>query len=255
MNPEKAIVNLWLHRQGFFTIADINAKNRVIDLLAVKQKKGEVSVRHVEVSCSVSSSTITESYKQELLRKFTDPNVVEKVKRSVKSYLGYELEYEKVLVTNSKIDLPNVNVIQFEDVFHEVVENLDTQNYRDPVVRTLQLFKYVLLSNPDKVSALIASGGEHKAMTSAAREKLTKDLLSQDNISKSFGKKSSEEVLVELLKKSTLRQPERLAKALEEVLTKRTATRFLNVLLQQKNIKTAVKEEIKKDQSLQDFFK
>jgi hypothetical protein len=260
MNPEKNIVNLWLQKQGFFTIADINAQNRVIDLIAVKQKKGEIEVRHVEVACSITLQAITkERDKAEILRKFDDPNVVKTVKKSLENYIGAEKPYQKMLVTTAKISLPNIWVVPFEDIFHDVVATLDTQNYRDPIVRTLQLFKYTLLSNPEKISSLIASEGEHKSLTSSSREKLTRELLLQDNIMKNFGKKSSEELIVEMLKRSTLKQPERLAKALEGVLTKRTATRFLNVLMQQKNIKTAVKEElkkeIKKDASLQEFFK
>ena len=254
MNPEKAIVNLWLHSQGFFTIADVNAKNRVIDLIAIKQKKGVV-VRHVEVACSVSSGAMTESYKDEILRKFNDDNVSSKVRERIKNYLGSEADYEKVLVTTHKIGLQGVKVVQFDDVFHTVVDKLDTQNYRDPVIRSLQLFKYVLLSNPKKAAAILASEGDNKVLTFAEKEKLAQELLADESIIRLLSKKSNEKVLLELLKRSTLRQPERLANALEEVLTKRTATRFLNVLLQQKEVKAAVKEEIQKDQSLQDFFK
>jgi hypothetical protein len=260
MNPEKSIVNLWLQRQGFFTIADVNAKNRVIDLIAIKQKKGEVEVRHVEVSCSITLQAITkERDKAEILRKFDDPNVIKTVKDCIANYIGAEKPYQKMLVTTTKINLPNICVVPFEDVIHEFVADLDTQNYRDPIVRTLQLFKYTLLSNPEKTASLITSEGEHKSLTSSSREKLTRALLLENNIIKSLGKKSGEELVVEMLKHSTLKQPERLAKALEGILTKRTATRFLNVLMQQKDMKTAVKEElkkeIKKDASLQEYFK
>ena len=41
---------------------------------------------------------------------------------------------------------------------------------------------------------------------------------------------------------------------METILTKRTATRFLNVLLQQKEVKTAIEEEISKDQKLVKFL-
>jgi hypothetical protein len=257
MNPEKSIVNLWLQRQGFFTIADINAKNRVIDLIAIKQKKSEVEVRHVEIACSITSQAINERDRAEILRKFEDINVINTIKDSIANYLGAEKPYQKMLVTTTKIELPGIAVVPFEDVFHDFVAALDTQNYRDPIVRTLQLFKYTLLSNPEKTASLITSEGEHKSLTSSSREKFTRELLLQDNVMKAFGKRSSEELIVKMLKHSTLKQPERLAKALEEVLTKRTATRFLNVLMQQKNMKTAVKEEIKKeikkDASLQEF--
>ena len=56
MSPEKDIVNLWLNRQGFFTVSDINANNRVADFVAIRQR-GQVSVQHVELHCSVSPAS------------------------------------------------------------------------------------------------------------------------------------------------------------------------------------------------------
>lgn len=72
MNAEKDIVNIWLNQHGFFTVRDINAKNRVIDFLAYKP--GEV-IQHIEVNCSVSSSNITQHERSELARQFDDSNV------------------------------------------------------------------------------------------------------------------------------------------------------------------------------------
>ena len=47
MGPEKEIVQLWLNRKGFFTIKDINAGSRVIDMIAIKQDM-EPKIAHVE---------------------------------------------------------------------------------------------------------------------------------------------------------------------------------------------------------------
>ena len=89
MNPEKEIVNLWLNRQGFFTVSDINANNRVVDLIGIRQRNQPV-VQHVELHCSVSSpsTVVSEKEKADLLRKFNDSNVTAAVERTIKSYLG-----------------------------------------------------------------------------------------------------------------------------------------------------------------------
>jgi hypothetical protein len=257
LSPEKDIVNLWLNRQGFFTVSDINANNRVVDIIAIRQK-GEPVVRHVELHCSVSSPTsiVSDREKADLLRKFNDANVVAAVENTIKSYLGHESDYEKVLVTTSHVNLSGITVIRFQEVIKDAVAQLDRQNYRSPTMRTLQLFKFVLMANPASIAMLMGreEADKNKPLTFQNKEQLLKQLLQQDAAVKLFGKKENEQMIVNLLKNSTLKQPERLAKALESILTKRTATRFLNVLLQQKEIKTAIEEEISKDQKLANFL-
>ena len=67
MGPEKEIVELWLNRKGFFTIKDINAGSRVIDLLAVKLDSPP-KIAHFEVACYVSGSISAKP--SEFLKKF-----------------------------------------------------------------------------------------------------------------------------------------------------------------------------------------
>ncbi len=255
MSPEKDIVNLWLNRQGFFTVSDINANNRVVDIIAIRQRN-QPTVQHVELHCSVSSpaSVVSEKEKAELLRKFNDSNVIAAVVKTIKSYLGHDAEYEKVLVTTSQVSLPGITVLRFQEVVREVVSQLDRQNYRSPIIRALQLVKFVLMSNPATIASLITKDDSNKPLTYQNKEQLLKQLLQQDAAMKLFGKKGNEQLIIDILKNSTLRQPERLAAALETILTKRTATRFLNVLLQQKEVKTAIEEEISKDQKLAKFL-
>ncbi len=258
MSPEKDIVNLWLNRQGFFTVSDINANNRVVDIIAIRQKgqPNQPTVQHVELHCSVASSTavVSDKEKADLLRKFNDSNVIAAVERTIRSYLGKDSEYEKVLVTTAPVSLPGITVVRFQEVIREVVSELDRQNYRSPIIRALQLVKFVLMANPSTIAALMAKGNMHKPMTYHNKEQLLRQMLQQDVALKLFGKKENEQLIVSILKNSTLKQPERLAAALESILTKRTATRFLNVLLQQKEVKTAIEEEISKDQKLVKFL-
>lgn len=254
MNPEKSIVNLWLNKKGFFTVNDINAGSRVIDILAIKQKDG-TRVQHIETMCSITSAVVTGAEKKDLMKKFDDVNVVKQVKNKIKSYLGTDADYEKVLVATGDVDLKGVNVIRFDDVLLDVIKDLDTQYYKNSVVRTMQLLKYLLIARPSSMAVLLGKEDAYKPLTHTGRAKFITSMLLQDVSKKIFKKQSSEKILIELLKESSLKQPERLAEALNEILTKRTSSRFLNLLLQQKNVQTAIKEEVQKDQKLSDFFK
>ncbi|MBI2144976.1 hypothetical protein HYU18_01500 [Candidatus Woesearchaeota archaeon] len=256
MSPEKDIVNLWLNRQGFFTVSDVNANNRVVDIVAIRQR-GQPLVQHVELNCSVSPAALANDRdKAELLRKFNDSNVVAAVQRTIRDCLGQDSDYGKVLVTTSHVLLPGISVVGFQDVLRDVVAQLDRQNYRSPIIRCLQLMKFALMANPASIASIVGkdADGKHKSLTHHNKEQLLKQLLQQDVAARLFSRKQNEQLLVELLRNSTLKQPERLAAALESILTKRTATRFLNVLLQQKDVKTAIEEEISKDQKLVKFL-
>ncbi len=250
MGPEKEIVELWLNRKGFFTIKDINAGNRVIDLLAIKQDSPP-KIAHVEVSCYVSGSAAAKP--AELLKKFDSGSATKTIRKTIKEHTGSEAEYEKFLVTNVPcLKLEGINVIGFDKVLFELVTEIDRQYYSNSVTRTLQLVKFILLSNPSYAAKLIGKEHDFNALTHQAREQFIRDLFEQDVAKKIFSKKSSEPLLIGLLKSSTLKSPESLAAALDKVLTKRTATRFLNTLLKQKGIRQAVKSEIK-DRTLQQF--
>ncbi|MAG16250.1 hypothetical protein CMO88_04270 [Candidatus Woesearchaeota archaeon] len=250
MGPEKEIVELWLNRKGFFTIKDINAGSRVIDMVAIKQDKTS-KIAHVEVACYVSGSIATKA--SDLMRKFNSAAVVKKIRQTIKEHIGAETEYEKFLITTvPNINLDGVNVIGFDKVLFEFVNNLDKQYYSNNVTRTLQLVKFILMSNPSYIAKLIGKEHDYKAFTSSAREQFIRDLFEQDVAKKIFSKKSNEELMIELLKNSTLKNPESLASALDKILTKRTATKFLNTLLKQKGIKTSIKPKIK-NKTLQQF--
>ncbi len=256
MSPEREIVNLWLNKKGFLTISGINAGSRVIDFIAVKNRKEESKVMHVEVSCSISANILFEKDRKELDKLFNDRNVVKAVEESIEKCLGRDHPYENVLVTNfQNLNLSNVNVVKFEDILFDIVKDMDKQKYRSQTVRTIQLVKYILMSNGSRMSELLSQQTLHRPMTFAEKEALVKELLSQDLGRKVFSKQSNEQLLVDILRASSLKSPERLVNALEEVLTKRSGSQLLNLLMQKKGIQTAIKEELQKDQKLEQYFK
>ncbi len=242
MNPEKEIVNLWLSKKGFFTINDINAgKNKIIGLIAVKLSNGKLEkVQHVEVSCSVSPG-IAEKEIEDYIRKFYDKSVTATIRQKAKKF-GLFDTYEKVLVISSdkKISSEGIEIINFRDILLEVTSGIDRQNYRSPALRTIQLLKYLLISDPERISDIIFKSEGNKPMTGASRELFLKSALSHEQAKKIFEKQSNEKLLVQLLKSSTLKKPERLASVLEnEILTGRTRKKFLKSLLSQEKISKA----------------
>lgn len=253
MNPEKQIVNLWLNSQGFFTVNDINAGKRVVDIIAVKQEE-ELRVQHVEVNCSVAGNIATSKEQEELLKRFNSQNVVKAVNKSIKELLGKSSEYKKVLVTTyNNINVSGISVLNFDKLLGDVVSNLDTQNYRNSVIRSVQLIKYVLMSNPESMAFLIAKRGKNKVLTQSEREKLITQLLSQESVKNVFKKKKNEKVVMDMLIASSLKAPERLAKTLAENLTTRSYNKMLKIMLKRAGVKRVVVP--KKQELLKSFLK
>jgi hypothetical protein len=240
MNPEQQIVNLWLNNQGFFTVNDINAGKRVIDIIAIRQEK-EPKIQHVEVNCSVSGNIATKKDQEELLKRFNSKSVVRAVNKNIKELLGKSSDYEKVLVTTySNVNIGGVTVLSFDKALADVVSSLDTQNYRNTVIRSMQLLKYLLLSNPESMSQLLGKTGKKKVVTQAGRERLATGLLTQETVKKAFKKKKNEKILMDLLVVSPLRNPERLSKALRENLTSRGYNKMLKIMLKDAGVKRVV---------------
>ena len=260
MNPDREIVNWWLNKRGFFTINNIKAsKNREIDILAVKTKDGQVEkVQHIEMACSITS--IDNFRPSEYLKRFEDKSVVTKLQQTVKNFIGTDVKYEKILIIGQTIrlkdfkKLPGIMIINFSDVLLDVMKNIDKWYYKDPVIRTLQLLKYILLSDPNKLAMLLEKQDEHKILKLTTRKDFLKNLLSQAETKRALGKKMIERELIEILKHSSLNQPEKLAKVLEEeILGVRSRKKFLNALLKYEGVKQELKESVMKNQTLQKF--
>jgi len=276
MNPEKEIVNLWLNKTGFFTINNIMAgKNKKIDIFAIKLKNGVIDkIQQVDIACSISSaSTITlekgsveVATKKYVVRKFEDKLVVKKINEALHNLIGRKHAYEKVVVlgqmakanrkqTINKLEQLNIKVHKFEDILYDVLTRIDKQNYNDITLRTLQLTKYLLLAEPIKLSQLLQKKHDD-ILNQFTREIFLKQLLKQKEVKRILDKESSEEEIIELLKYSSLKQPEKLAKVLEEqILSKRSRTKFVKALVKQKTIMEEVKKLEKKQRPLNYFFK
>ncbi len=252
MSPQKDIVNMWLNKRGFFTVNDINAgKNKLVSILALKYHKERPQIVHVEVSCSIVSSPVVQKEREDLIRKFYDLNVTQRISSYINEFFGDSYEYERLLVTTKDIELNDIKTFRFEKILAEVVAELDKQNYHNPVTRTMQLIKYLLLAKPSLMSEVLGKNQETKTLTGNSREKLVKALLAQTSSIKIFRKKSNEDLLIHVLKNSSLKNPDTLARALDQVLTPKTADRFLRVLLKQKNLQSALKS---KERKLEEFI-
>lgn len=239
MHPEKEIMNWWLHRQGFFTINSIKAgKNRTVDILAIKlQDKKVEHIQHIELSCSVSSGVLAS---EEYLNKFTSRAVIKTVNACIKEHLGEVYDYTRVLVVGINEvpqGLPGVQILQFENVLYDVFATLDKQNYQSPVIRTLQLLKYVLLTNPEKLACLISTEENEKLLTQSNREKLLGLLLTNAEIQRIASKASFEEKLLPILQASPLGKPETLVRFVRDVLPRRSQNKFMSLITEKKEDK------------------
>ena len=93
MNPEKEIVNYWLHKNGFFTINSIKAgKNKEIDILAVKIKDASLErFQQIELSTSISKASnitldalsIEESVDKFISKRFEDELIIKKIREKI----------------------------------------------------------------------------------------------------------------------------------------------------------------------------
>lgn len=260
MNPEKEIVNLWLNRKGFFTVAGITAaNNREVDILAVKQSHGKVEeIMHVEIVNSITS--IDTVPLKDILERFNDKTVVKAINEQISKFVSTETGYNKVLVLGktSKLqqfkDLKDIKVYRLSDVLFEVMNDIDTHNYRSSSLRTLQIVKYILLADPALLANMLDKK-EGNILNLNTREQFLKQLMDQDETKRVLAKDSFEPELIKVIKNSSLNKPEKLAAALEEkILGPKSRKKFLETLMQYQGIKQEIKETISKDQKTLKFF-
>jgi len=275
LTAEKDIVNYWLNKKGFFTISNIKvARNKDLGILALRFDKEKLKeLLHIEVSCSISSSiTETTDLKKTVDKiagiKFLNPSVSKAVDSYVKQFqnlrktkrilvlgaLAKSRKKEIINVFKSK----NITVVEFEEIACEVIKELDTQYYKNDVIRTLQLVKHLLFTNPKKLADLLSEKGN--ILNVNTRGVFLTELLNQELIKKEFTK-ADETQIISILKYSSLKNPERLAQLLEtELLNRRTRKPFLNSLLEQERMRKLYKEtkpkpKPKMEKQLMEFFK
>jgi len=264
LSAEKEIVNFWCNKNGFFTINNIKAANRDVGILALKFKKDKVEeVQHIEVSCSISSNIMEKNLerfvKKTVDEKFNNKGVIGEVNKNLKSFSGIK-KVKKVLVLGM---LPKsrkkeviecfkskgVMIAEFQNVLSKVISELDTQYYKNDIIRTLQLVKYLVLSEPSTFAGL------SNVLRSGSREEFLRAILEQEDIIKEF-RKTNEERLAVVLKHASIKDPEKLAELLQEsILNRRTRKPFFETLMKMQGLKKEEKEEIiKREMPLDNFF-
>ena len=246
MSAEKEIVNYWYNKKGFFTINNIKtSSNRDVGILALRiSKNGVDEIFHVQVSCSITSNVSEAQNTDKSINKIIEERFDEKILAdSVKHIIGHlSLQKENIknvmvvgaLPKSSKREIiaefgkRGVTVIEFEDILYDVLDKLDTQYYKNDVIRTLQLTKFLLLSEPAKLAKLLAND----AFTSSSRKEFLSNILDNEEIIKEF-KKTNVERLGAILKNSKLK-PSEIAGMIEHgILNKKTRKTLLNSLIEQ----------------------
>lgn len=269
MSAEKEIVNYWYNKKGLFTVNNIKtSNNRDCGILALKFDKDKVSeVLHVEVSCSITNNisettNLDKSIGKIVDEKFENKGVENAINNHVKQFSITKQNIRKILVLGAvpksrkseivkTFDEKDVQVIEFDNILYDVMEKLDTQYYKNDIIRTLQLTKYLLLSEPSKVAKLLVNG----SFTSNSRKEFLMSILDNDDIIKEF-KKTNVERLSVILKNSNIK-PKELAEMLEHnILNKRTRKMFLSSLMEQESMRklNKPKKMRKMEASLKKFF-
>ena len=130
---------------------------------------------------------------------------------------------------------------------------LGTHNYSNVSLRTLQLMKFIVLSDPELLAKMLDK--EQNILNLNTREQFLKYLMEQEETKRVLAKNSFEPELIKIIKNSTLNRPEKLAKALDEkILNKRNKKKFIETLLKYNDMKKEIKQSIKNQKTL-DFFK
>ncbi len=254
MTAEKEIVNYWYNKKGLFTINNIKTNsNRDIGILALKFDKNIVNeVYHIQVSCSITNNisettNLDKSVSKIIDEKFDDKAISETISSQIKQFLIQKPRVKKIIIIGAmprsrksdiikKFNEKEVEVIEFENILYEVIERLDTQYYRNDIIRTLQLTKFLLLSEPAKLAKILAND----SFTSSSRKEFLSNILSNDDIVKEF-RKTNIERLSAILRSSGLKASE-LAEMLEHnVLNKKTRKMFLTSLMEQESMRKLIK--------------
>ncbi len=270
MSAEKEIVNYWYNKKGFFTINNIKTNsNRDAGILALKFDKDKINeVFHIEVSCSLinnipETTNLSKSISRIVDEKFDDKSVAEAISNYIRQFSIPRQGIKRTIILGAvpksrkneiikEFSQREVEVIEFENILYDVFEQLDTQYYRNDIIRTLQLTKFLLLSEPTKFAKMLAND----TFSPHSRKEFLISILNKDEIVKEF-RKTNVERLAAILKNANLK-PEELARMLEhDILNKRTRRPFLDSLNEQEKIRRVVGKIIRKkkaEEGLVRFF-
>jgi len=261
LSAEKEVVNFWLNRKGYFTVNNLKSGNKDIGILALKFDKGTLThIMHVEINCSITGFN-EQSYAIDKIidDKFDDKNITVAIKKYTKD-MSKDVEIENVAVLNSlpkdkdsiirKLEKNGIIMVEFEDIISDVMKELKTEYFKNDVIRTMQITKFLLFQNPKKFVDVL-----YNTLPQAKIRDFLTELLNNDSIIKEF-KKTNVERLAVILKQSMIK-PDKLAEMLErDVLNRRTRKPFIESLMEQKKIGKVYKKEleVKKEKPLSKFF-
>ena len=261
MSAEKEVVNFWLNRKGYFTVNNLKSGNKDIGILALKFDNGSLTnIMHVEVSCSITGST-EQNYAMDKLidEKFDDQSLISTIKGYTKG-MSKDIEIENVVVLNSlpkdkneiikKLGKNGIIMVEFEDILADVMKELKTEYFKNDVIRSLQITKFLLMQNPKKFVEVL-----YNTLSHGKRREFLAELLNRDDVIKEF-KKTNEERLALILKQAMIK-PKKLAEILEkDVLNRRTRKPFITSLMEQKKTGKVYKKALegKKETPLKKFF-
>jgi hypothetical protein len=249
MSAEREILNFWLNQKGYFTINKIKEKNKDIGILGIKFSSQKPSFIHFVVTLSVRSTFLESGNVEKSVSAFgkeyfSDPDIVSAMKTLIERHTGSKDSYKKSVVLGlipadkrkevvEQFLRLDIEVIEFTAILSEVVNSLGTHYYRDDVIRSLQLVKFLLLQRPAYLAKLL----EKEQLNINKQGKLMELLLQQEGVKKTLSRESGEEQLIQLLKHSTLRRPEKLARVIaDEILGSRSKRKFLIALLAQEGM-------------------
>jgi len=261
LSAEKEIVNFWLNRKGYFTVNNLKSGNKDIGILALKFDKGTLThIMHVEVNCSITGFSEQNNAIYGIIGdKFDDKNITAAIKKYTKE-MSKDVEIENVAVLNSlpkdkdgiirRLEKNGIILVEFEDILSDVMKELKTEYFKNDVIRTMQITKFLLMSNPKKFVDVL-----YDTLSQGKRKEFLAELLNRDDVIREF-RQTNEERLALILKESAIK-PEKLAEILEkDVLNRRTRKPFITSLMEQKRLGKIYKKElqVKKEKPLSKFF-
>ena len=141
-------------------------------------------------------------------------------------------------------------MFEFEDILSDTMKELKTEYFKDDVIRSLQIVKFLLISNPKKIVEVLCDNLSKQKM-----KEFLAELLNRDEIIKEF--RGVNEGKISLILKSAMIKPEKLAEMLEkDVLNRRTRKSFVDSLIEQKKVGVLYKRKLERKQEtpLDKFF-
>tara|TARA_Y100000310_G_scaffold251715_1_gene258320 strand:+ start:37489 stop:38319 length:831 start_codon:yes stop_codon:yes gene_type:complete len=273
MSSEKEIVNFWYNKKGYFTINNIKTtNNRDAGLLALRFENDNVEeFNHIGVSCSITNNInettdLKKSISNVIKNKFEDTGIQEAINQNIKQFNVNKAKLRRIIVIGAVpksrkkeiVDEFNnklVEVIEIENILFNVMNDLDTKYYQNDIVRSLQLVKFFLLSQPEKLGEIIAS-----SLSQTSRKELISNMLEKKEVIKEF-RMTNKDRLGDIIKSSKIK-PNDLVDILDKtVLTSRSRKGFVENVVKNEKMKSILDDamengfkEERKEIPLNEFF-